>query len=181
MNTKHSHKPTMPTVIGKSITTEELEEFLNSVTEWSQFQEPGFNPDSDQPLDYETAALERAIPIFEALHRLAGNPEEPLRDLERTRPLASGGATLAESLAQFGTMCYIIHHLMEQATPNLDTDYHPHQAVNAGSELLRELACLAFQIEPCFSEPEELAAAAKPFMPERLHDIVPISAEEFQT
>ena len=53
-------------------------------------------------------------------------------------------------------MCYTLHHLVELATPNLDTDYHPHQAVNAASELLRELACLAFQMEPCFSGPEEL-------------------------
>ena len=75
---------------------------------------------------------------------------------------------------------YTLHHLMEQATPNLDTDYHPHQAINAGSEILRELACLAFQIEPGFREPEELEAAAIPLMPERLRDIVPITAEDFR-
>ncbi len=34
--------------------------------------------------------------------------------------------------------------MVMQATPNLDTDYHPHQGIAAGSEL----ACLAFQIDP---------------------------------
>ena len=180
MNAKHSHKPTMPTVIDKDIMEAELEGFLNSVPRWDQLREPGFNPNPNQPLDYATDAVEHAIPIFEVLHRLADNPDKTLRHPERTIPLASDGAILAESLAQFGTLCYTLHHLMEQATPNLSTDYHPHQAINASSELLRELACLAFQIEPCFSEPEELAAAATPLMPERLPDIVPITAQDFQ-
>ena len=128
----------MQTDIRETTTTAELEEYLNSVTEWSQFREPRFNPNSDQTLDYETAALEHAIPIFEALHRLAASPEKTLRNPDRTKPLASHGATLANSLAQFGTLCYTLHHLEELATPNLDTDYHRHQAVNAGSELLRD-------------------------------------------
>ena len=153
MKVKYSKAPTTQTDTDETTTTAHLENFLNSVTEWSQFREPGWNPNSDQPLDYETAAVEHAIPILEALHRLAGNPEKTLRDPERTMPLASDGATLAECLTQFGTLCYTLHHLAELATPNLDTDYHSHQAVNAASELLRELACLAFQIEPCFSAP----------------------------
>ena len=37
--------------------------------------------------------------------------------------------------------------------PNLDADYHPHQTIAANSELLRELTCIDFQIEPCFSQP----------------------------
>lgn len=180
MKTKLTHKLTMPTPIGRNIVPAELERFLNSATRRGQFQEPWFNPNSDQPLDYETAALEHAIPIFETLHQLAGNQEKSLRDPERTMPLASDGTTLAESLTQFGALCYTLHHLMEQATANLDADYHPHQAVNAGSELLRELACLTFQIDPCFSEPEELEAAARPLMPKRLPDIVPITANDFQ-
>ena len=78
-------------------------------------------------------------------------------------------------------MCYTLHRLVEQATPNLGSDYHPHQAVVANSDLLRELACLAFQVEPCFSDPEELEAVAGPLTPERLPHIVPIAAEDFQT
>lgn len=68
---------------------------------------------------------------------------------------------------------------MEQATPNLDADYHPHQTVVANSDLLRELACLAFQIEPCFSEPEELEKVAEPLMPDSLPHIVPITGTDF--
>ena len=180
MKTKHYRNSMMQTDAGEAATTAEPEESLKLVIQWNQFREPGFLPNSAQPLDYETAAVEHAIPIFEALHRLASNPEKTLRHPERTMPLASDGATLAECLTQFGTLCYTLHHLAELATPNLDADYHSHQAVKAASELLRELACLAFQIEPCFSEPEELVAAAKPLMPELLPDIVPITAEDFQ-
>ena len=77
-------------------------------------------------------------------------------------------------------MCYALHHLVEQATPDLDVDYRPHQAVNAGSELLRELPCLAFHIGPCFSEPEEMEAGAAPLMLGRLPDIAPITAKDFE-
>ena len=45
----------------------------------------------------------------------------------------------------------------------------------------RELAGLAFQIEPCFSEPEELEAVAEPLMLPRLPAIVPITASDFQS
>ena len=179
MKNEHSHNSTTQTDTGETTATAELENFLNSVTRRDQFREPEFKPDSDQPLDYETAAVEHAIPIFEALHRLAGNQEKTLRNPERTMPLASDGAMLAECLAQFGTLCYTLHHLAELATTNLDTDYHPHQAICANSELLRELACLAFQIEPCFSEPEELENAAGPLMPNSLPHIVPITGTDF--
>ena len=37
--------------------------------------------------------------------RLAGNPEATLRNPDRTKPLASEGATLADCLTQFGTLC----------------------------------------------------------------------------
>ena len=180
MKVKYSHDPTTQTDTDGTTSTPDPEEFLNLAVQWNHFWEPGFNPNSDQPLDYATDAVEHAIPIFEALHRLAGNPEKTLRHPERTKPLASDGTTLAESLARFGTLCYTLHHLVEQATPNLDNDYHPHQAIAASSELLRELACLAFQIEPCFSGPEELEAAAGSLMPERLPDIIPITTKDFR-
>ncbi len=105
MKVNYSHDPTMQTDTGETTKTADLEKFLNSVTEWNQFREPGFNPDSDQPLDYATGAVEHSIPIFEALHRLAGNPEATLRNPDRTKPLASEGATLADCLTQFGTLC----------------------------------------------------------------------------
>ena len=38
---------------------------------------------------------------------------------------------------------------------------------------------LAFQIEPCFSEPEELEAVAGPLMPADLPAIMPITASDF--
>ena len=120
-----------------------------------------------------------AIPMFEALHRMAGNPDVKLA-LEGPTAQPYEGFTLAQCLRQFGAMCYTLHRLAEQATTDFDTDYHPHQTIAAGSDLLRELACLAFQIEPCFSEPEELEALTGPFMPERLPYIVPITAEDFQ-
>ena len=82
--------------------------------------------------------------------------------------MASDDATPAQRLTQFGAMCYTLHHLVEQATPNLDYDYHPHKTIAANSELLRKLACLAFQIEPCFSEPEELEALTGSLMTQRL-------------
>ena len=44
-------------------------------------------------------------------------------------------------------MCYTLHHLVEQATPDVNADYHPHQTIATSSDLLRELACLSFQIE----------------------------------
>lgn len=80
---------------------------------------------------------------------------------------------------RIGGICYTLHRLVEQATPNLDADYHPHQTVVANSDLLRELACLAFQIEPCFSEPEELEKVAEPLMPDSLPHIVPITGTDF--
>ena len=78
------------------------------------------------------------------------------------------GRPPTESARQFGVLCYTLQVLQEQATRNFNFDHHPHQPVVAGSEFLRSLACLAFQVEPYFSEPEELEARAEPFLPERL-------------
>ena len=111
---------------------------------------------------------------------MASNPDVKLA-LERPTAQSYEGYTLTECLRQFGVMCYTLHNLVEQATPNLDSDYHPHQTIAASSDLLRELACLAFQIEPCFSEPEEMEAVATPLMPEHLPHIMPITAKDFQS
>ena len=120
--------------------------------------------------------------MFEALHRLAGNPDARLRSDEApTHPLPFDGRPLVECLKLFATLCYTLHTLVERASPNLTPDYHPHQTVVASSELLRELACLAFQIEPYFSEPEDLEVLAEPLMPEHLPIILPIEATDFQT
>ena len=120
------------------------------------------------------------FPVFETLHRLAGNPEVNLRDDDPTgQPGPSDDRPLAESVRQFGVLCYTLHVLQEQATRNFNSDYHPHQTVVAGSELLRSLACLAFQVEPYFSEPKELEARAQPLLPELLPAINPITAEDF--
>ena len=81
---------------------------------------------------------------------------------------------------RIGGICYILHRLAEQAISNFDTDNHPHQTAVARSDLLLELACLAFHIQPCFSEPEDLQAAAVPLMTERLPDIVPITEDDFK-
>ena len=171
---------TQPAAKGPA-TLEEFNTRVNSIIDWGKFWQPPPGMNINQPLDYTTDAVAFAIPIFEALHRLAGNPEADLRQEEPgASPLVSEGRPLAECIRQFGVLCYTLHNLQEQATPNFDSDYNPHQTVVAGSELLRELACLAFQIEPCFSEPEELEAVAKPIMPADLPAIVPITASDFQ-
>ena len=87
MKTKHRHNAAIPPDAGEATTTAEPEESLNSVTEPSHFREPGFHLKSNQPLDYDTIAVEHAIPIFDALHRLAGNPQANLRNPDRTKPL----------------------------------------------------------------------------------------------
>ena len=51
--------------------------------------------------------------------------------------------------------------------------------VVASSELLNSLTYLAFQVEPYFSEPEELEAKAEPLLPKLLPTINPITAEDF--
>ena len=61
--------------------------------------------DGGKLVTVESGEVEHSIPIFEALHRLAGNPEATLRNPDRTKPLASEGATLADCLTQFGTLC----------------------------------------------------------------------------
>ena len=45
----------------------------------------------------------------------------------------------------------------------------------------REPACLAFQIEPCFSEPEELEDVAEPLIPPRRPGHAPRRARAFPT
>ena len=181
MKLQYNHDSTKHTGLQEHMTTEEIINFLDSATEWNEFLEPGLDPNTDQPLDYSSEATAFALPMFEALHRLAGNPEPNLRNPNpEARPLASAGKTLAECLKQFGALCYTLHNLVEKATPNLEPDYHPHQTVVANSDLLRELACLAFQIEPYFSEPEDLEAVAHPLMPIRLPAILPIKATDFQ-
>ena len=152
-----------------------------SIIDWEKFRWPPPGMNTNQPLDYSTDATAFAIPMFEALHKLAGNPETNLGQEEPgAPPPVSEGQSLAESIRQFGVLCYTLHNLKEQATPNFDSDYNPHQTIAAGSELLRELACLALQIEPCFSEPEELEAVAGPLMPTPLPTIVPITPSDFQ-
>ena len=181
MKLQYNHESTEHTELQKNMMTEEIISFLDSATEWNEFREPGFDPNTDQPLDYSSEATAFAIPMFEALHQLAENPETNLRNPNpEARPLASVDKTLAECLKQFGALCYTLHNLAEKAIPNLEPDYHPHQTVVANSDLLRELACLALQIEPYFSEPEDLEAVAQPLMPNRLPAILPIKATDFQ-
>ena len=181
MKGKHINPSRESTYGGPPASLEEFNRLTNSAINWDRFWNPDPATLTDQPLDYSTKATAFAIPIFEALHLMAGNPKMKLALDEPTETaLPYEQHTMAECLKQLGAMCYTLHHLVEQATPNLDTDYHPHQTIAANSELLRELACLAFQIEPCFSEPEELEAAAGPLMPERLPHIIPITPEDFQ-
>ena len=188
-----------------------------------KFWEPVASSNTRQPLEYSSQATAFAIPLFEALHRMAGNPEVNLRDDNlKELPPPSDGRPLAEYVQQFGVLCYTLYVLQEQATQNFNSDYNPHQTVVAGSDLLRELACLvpfpleyalyrifvspvshsrasrnpeleaafqyqqiyletvlAFQVEPYFTEPEELEAKAKQFLPERMPIIHPITASEF--
>ena len=145
-----------------------------------KFWEPVASSNTRQPLEYSSQATAFAIPLFEALHRMAGNPEVNLRDDNlRELPQPSDGRPLAEYVQQFGVLCYTLYVLQEQATQNFNSDYNPHQTVVAGSDLLRELDCLAFQVEPYFTEPEELEAKAKQFLPERMPIIHPITASEF--
>jgi hypothetical protein len=126
------------------MTPEEFNMQINSIIDWEKFWRPPPGMNTNQPLDYSTDAAAFAIPMFEALHKLAGNPEADLRQEEPgASPLVSEGRSLAECIRQFGILCYTLHNLQEQATPNFDSDYNPHQTVVAGSELLRELACLA--------------------------------------
>ena len=181
MKGKHNDTPQENEHGGPPASLEEFNRLTNPAINWDRFWNPDPATLTDQPLEYSTKATIFAIPIFEALHRMAGNPEVKLVPDEPpgTAPPYEGH-TIAECLQQFGAMCYTLHNLVEQATPNMDTDYFPHQTIAANSELLRELACLAFQIEPCLSEPEELEAAAEPLMPERLPNIVPITAEDFR-
>ena len=58
MKVNYSHDPKTRTDADGTTTTPDPEEFLNLVVQWNQYQEPGFNPNPDQPLDYETAAVE---------------------------------------------------------------------------------------------------------------------------
>ena len=156
-----------------------LEE-IKSIIDWEKFRRPSPGMNTNQPLDYSTDATAFAIPMFQALHKLAGNPETDLGQEEHgASPPVSEGRSLAECIRQFGVLCYTLHNLQEQATPNFDSDYNPHQTIAASSELLRELACLAFQIEPCFSEPKELESVAGPLAPAHLPAIVPITASDF--
>ena len=180
MPQQNTREPKVQPVTKGPMTPEEFNMQINSIIDWEKFRRPPPGMNTNQPLDYSTDATAFAIPMFEALHKLAGNPEADLRQEEPgASPLVSEGRSLAECIRQFGILCYTLHNLQEQATPNFDSDYNPHQTVVAGSELLRELACLAFQIEPCFSEPEELEAAAKPLMPADLPAIMPITASDF--
>ena len=180
MKVKHNGNARLEAGAHAANPAEQSDLIMSSVTGWNRFRNPDPTTLTDQPLDYSTEATALATPMFEALHRMAGNLDVKLAP-ERPTAQSYEGYTLAECLRQFGSMCYTLHRLVEQVTPNLDSDYHPHQTVAAGSDLLRELACLAFQIEPCFSDPEELEAVAGPLTPERLPHIVPIAAEDFQT
>ena len=168
---QHNHEP--PAMA-------EFNHQINSLIDRDKFWEPVPGSNTGQPLEYSSQATAFAIPLFETLHRLAGNPEVNLRDDDPTgQPRPSDDRPLAESVRQFGVLCYTLHVLQEQATRNFNSDYHPHQTVAAGSELLRSLSCLAFQVEPYFSEPEELEARAEPLLPELLPAINPITAEDF--
>ena len=182
MKGNHNHTTQENAHSGPPTSLDESNQLTNSAFDWNRFWNPDPATLTDQPLDYSTKATAYAIPIFEVLHQIAGNPEVKLAlDEPAETALPYEGHTMAECLRQFGAMCLHLHHLVEQATPNLDTDYHPHPAINASSDLLRELACLAFKIEPYFSGPEELAAVAGSLMPEHLPDIVPITGRDFQS
>ena len=60
---------------------------------------------------------------------------------------------------------------MVQTYPTWVADYHPHQTIAANSELLRELTCIDFQIEPCFSQPRGARIRGGPLTPDRLPNI----------
>ena len=154
--------------------------FLTKTLQALQNHEPRLNTELDRHFNYSTGAIAFAIPMLEALHLLASHPDDS-NQTPRARRLASDASTPVECLTQFGTLCHTPHHLVEMATLNLDTDYHSHQAVNAASKLLRELACLAFQIEPCFSDADTWKPQQGPLMPERLPDIVPIAERTLDT
>ena len=181
MKVKHNSNARLEAGAHATHPAEQTDPIMSSSMDYKHFRNPDPPTLTDQPLDYSTEATALATPMFEALHRMAGNPDFKLALERPTTAQSYEGYTLAECLRQFGVMCYTLHRLVEQATPNLDTDYHSHQTICANSELLRELACLAFQIEPCFSEPEELENAAGPLMPEHLPHIMPITAKDFQS
>ena len=48
---------------------------INSLIDWGKFWEPVPGSNTSQPLEYSSQATDFAIPLFEILHRLAGNPE----------------------------------------------------------------------------------------------------------
>ena len=90
MKGKHKHTSQGNTHTGPPTSLEEFNRLTDSAINWDRFWNPDPATLTDQPLDYSTKATAFAILIFEALHRLAGNPEADLRQ-EEPSALTLGG------------------------------------------------------------------------------------------